>query len=227
VTKSKGIGRGGHRKGAGRPPFTKTGKASYFSTRIPQKTRDLLEAEAQRQGHSLSMVAERLLQLGLSEKARNRQRSPIRAFTYLIESLTRKMELLAEDISVSHTKYTWRSNPYMFEAFRTAVLAVLNELRPSGEIVTPPFAVEEDVGWHPLLKEPQEYGHQLAFHLLLDMQVSHYYEKTRASEVWRDFKLSDYPDDIREHYGLVDARQDLGLKGPIEKLDKELGEESS
>ena len=37
-------GRGGARKGAGRPPFTKARtKVSYFSTRITQKTRDLLE----------------------------------------------------------------------------------------------------------------------------------------------------------------------------------------
>src|SRR5262249_38947322 len=69
MTKSKGVGRGGRRKGAGRPRFTETGKSSYFSTRLTQKTRDLLEAEARRREKSLSEVAEDLLQLGLEEMA--------------------------------------------------------------------------------------------------------------------------------------------------------------
>lgn len=68
MAKSKGVGRGGKRKGAGRPRLTKTGKTSYFSTRITPETRALLETEARRSGLSLSTTVERLLRLGLYEE---------------------------------------------------------------------------------------------------------------------------------------------------------------
>ena len=58
---SKGVGRGRRRKGAGRPRITKTGKTSYFSTRITPETRALLETEARLSGLSLSTTVERLL----------------------------------------------------------------------------------------------------------------------------------------------------------------------
>src|SRR6516225_634173 len=104
MTKSKGIGRGGHRKGAGRPP--ETGKTSYFSTRLTPKTRSLLEAEARRRGRSLSEVAEDLLQLGLEEIADLERPKPIRALLFLISTLV-------NGITGAHrgdAKYSWRAN---------------------------------------------------------------------------------------------------------------------
>src|SRR5262245_59785697 len=89
MTKSKGIGRGGRRKGAGRPRFTKTGKTEFFTTRITPKTRALLEAEARRCGESLSVVAEGMLLTGLDKRAEIRHRSrQLRALFFLIERLS-------------------------------------------------------------------------------------------------------------------------------------------
>jgi hypothetical protein len=217
MTKSKGIGRGGQRKGAGRPRFAKTRKASYFSTRITQKTRELLEAEARFKGESLSSVAERLLQLGTAQKARNRQPSPTRALTYLIGFLATRIEME----SYLGPKYTWHSDHHIFQAFQAAVIELLNRLKPSGEIAAPPMVDGEGEWWLPF-KSPQDFGHRQAGRLLLDMQVSHFYEETRDNhELWgEDFS----PGDFRDHYALIDARRDLGLHGPIRKLD--LGEVS-
>jgi hypothetical protein len=133
MAKSKG-GRGGRRKGAGRPRITKTGKTSYFSTRITPETRALLETEARRGGLSLSTTVERLLRLGLYEKEKLAQENPLRAIFYL-------MGLLAERIPAglgADPKYNWRTNPFMFEAFSVAVQYLLSALQPPGEVVAPP-----------------------------------------------------------------------------------------
>ena len=52
---SKVRGRGGARKGAGRPRYAKgRARTSYFTTRITEKARDLLEAEARLRNASVS-----------------------------------------------------------------------------------------------------------------------------------------------------------------------------
>src|SRR5215472_5637488 len=112
MTKSKGVGRGGRRKGAGRPRFAKTGKTSHFSTRLTPKTRSLLEAEARRRGKSLSEVAEDLLQLGLDEMADLDRPKPLRALLFLVSRLERR----TLGPHWQDAKYSWRSNPYMFAA---------------------------------------------------------------------------------------------------------------
>jgi len=114
MTKSKGIGRGGRRKGAGRPRFAKTGKTEFFSTRITPKTRDLLEAEARRRGESVSSVAEDLLQLGLEEMAAIRNPQPLKALLFLVEML-RIPDYCGDHLDDS---YSWQSNPYMFVSVR-------------------------------------------------------------------------------------------------------------
>src|SRR5215469_3155394 len=87
VTKSKGVGRGGHRSGAGRPKIEK-GKSATFATRITQRTRDLLDAEAERQGKSVAAVAERLLRTALEKKAAEETRPhELRRLFNLIETL--------------------------------------------------------------------------------------------------------------------------------------------
>lgn len=170
MTKSKGIGRGGRRKGAGRPRFTKTGKASYFSTRITQRTRNLLEAEAKLHEESLSVVAEHLLQIGLEEKAerRKRKKGPLRALCFLLERLTEKIP----DPHLQDPKYFWYSNPYMYAAFCAAVLHLLDGLRPSGEIVTPaqmpPPRNEEELDEYFLFPDaPQKHGEAWANRLFV------------------------------------------------------------
>ena len=141
----------------GWPRFAKSCKASYISIRITQETRDLVEAEARRHGETLSATAENLLQIGLGEKATRRNREkvgrPFRALCFLLEQLN----LRIRGVHHRDQKYTWHSNPYMFEAFRTAVLDLIDEVRPPGEVVTPP-----PVRRSTFPDVPADYGHRCA-----------------------------------------------------------------
>jgi hypothetical protein len=218
MTKSKGIGRGGHRKGAGRPRFTKTGKTSYFSTRLTPKTRSLLEAEARRRGRSLSEVAEDLLQLGLEEIAELDRPKPLRALLFLISTLI-------NGIAGPHredAKYSWRSNPYIFAAFSAGIVDLLDRLRPPGEIVTPPPGPEQ-VGEdeegprlfrHTFPDSPEEYAQDIVEMLILQASVQHFsdeMEKKYGDEMRYRWKESGHPEVPRLHYGFVDAHRDLIL----------------
>jgi hypothetical protein len=135
MTKSKGIGRGGTRDGAGRPKIDK-GKTATFATRITQRTRDLLDAEAERQGNSVAAVAEQLLTLALEKKVTEQTRPrEVRQLFTLIEAL---LFYLPKQHHWDDPKYDWHSNPYLFEAFRLAIGYLLSAMRPNGEIVPPP-----------------------------------------------------------------------------------------
>jgi hypothetical protein len=216
MTKSKGIGRGGHRKGAGRPRFAETGKTSYFSTRLTPKTRSLLEAEARRRGKSLSEIAEDLLQLGLEEIADLGRPKPLRALLFLIQSLS-------SGIAGPHrqdAKYSWRSNPYMFAALRAGIIDLLDRLRPPGEIVTPPPGPEEE-GWnedegnfrwrHTFHDSPEDYARQLVELLILQAQIEYGYEGIPDEYGDAPWQESRHPEAPRLHYGFVDAHRDLNL----------------
>jgi hypothetical protein len=219
MTKSKGIGRGGHRKGAGRPRFAEAGKTSYFSTRLTPETRRRLEAEARRRGRSLSKVAEDLLQLGLKKITELDRPKPLRALLFLITSLS-------YGIAGPHredAKYSWRANPYMFAALRAGIVALLDKLRPPGEIVTPPSGPEEK-GWteedgnflwqYTFHDSPEDYAQNLVEMLILQAQIEHRGEKTRekyGDTIQYEWEDSRYPEAPRLHYGFVDAHRDLNL----------------
>ena len=217
MTQSKGIGRGGRRKGAGRPRFAKTGKTSHFSTRLTPKTRSLLEAEARRRGKSLAEVAEDLLQLGLEEIADLRWPKPLRALLFLISSLS-------NGIAGPHrqdTKYSWHSNPYMFAALRAGIIALLDKLRPPGEIVTPPPGPVQE-GWnedegkfrwrYTFHDSPEDYARNQVELLILQAQIEHGSEVTRekyGDEIRYSWQEPGHPEAARLHYGFVDAHRDL------------------
>jgi hypothetical protein len=217
MTKSKGVGRGGRRKGAGRPRFAKTGKTSHFSTRLTPKTRGLLEAEARRRGKSLAEVAEDLLQLGLEEIADLERPKPLRALLFLIQSLS-------YGIAGPHrqdAKYSWRANPYMFATLRAGIIALLDKLRPPGEIVTPPPGPEEE-GWNEdegnfrwqyiFPDSPEDYARNKVELLILQAQIEHGSEVMRekyGDEILYRWQESRHPEATRLHYGFVDAHRDL------------------
>jgi hypothetical protein len=202
MTKSKGVGRGGRRKGAGRPRFAKTGKTSYFSTRLTPETRELLEAEARHQGRSLSVVAEDLLQFALDEKRGRRNRpDQLRSLFLLIEFL---VQLLPGPYQ-QDTKYSWRTNPYMFEAFRASVMRLIDFLRPPGNIVTPP--PDQDV---PFPNSTDEYALLNVERLLLLVGFHKGFIRMREEDPDFDFEPMT-PEGARWHYGLISAAKHLNL----------------
>jgi hypothetical protein len=203
MAKSKGIGRGGKRKGAGRPRFMKTGKASYISIRITQETRDLVEVEARKSRKSLSAIAEDLLRMGLEIKTDRREEKSERALVFLIKHL-----MLA--IGTGAGGLNWRVNPYTFEAFRAALLHLLDALKPAGEVIKPSLP-EGRAPLFPLPDAPQDYGRNITSWLLLTMQ-SHRYSAGMGAKPPESGIRGEL---LSTHYGLVNAQKDLGLEDDL------------
>src|SRR5262249_45310817 len=143
-------------------------------------------------------VAEDLLQLGLEEIAELNRPKPLRALLFLITSLS-------YGIAGPHredAKYSWRANPYMFAALRAGIIALLDKLRPPGEIVTPPPGPEEK-GWteeegnflwqYTFHDSPEEYARNKVELLILQAKFQHGAEVTREKyrrgeirDLWKD-----------------------------------------
>ena len=232
MTKSKGIGRGGRRKGAGRPRFTKTGKTECFSTRITPKTRHLLEAEAKRCGESLSIVAEGMLLTGLEKRTEVKRRSyKLRALFFLIERMAKMVRgqhgFRRRGQPRRSNKYNWVNDPYMFEAFRVGVMGILERLRPSGDVVKPPgdplfvdfprepkkIGEKQDLRRYTFPDTPAEWGNLCAYDLLLS--ASH--RQTLAELFAMVGEAVPMSLGARTHYGLIDAGRDLGLSRHISR----------
>jgi hypothetical protein len=219
IPMAKSKKRGGKRKGAGRPRSTPAGKTSNFSTRIDPGTRAWLDAESRRIGKTLSSTVAQLLRSAMQKKEENDLADPTKAFCYVVG-------LLAERISgiyFATPEYNWRSNPFMFEAFRTAVLYILDELRPSGKMVAPPPL-------HPTFKstfreEPDQHGLETARALIFQLQsavlpdiLAKIPEENRPPE-WNVYTLSrrglvvdKFSDALLEQqYGLAHAGRALAL----------------
>ena len=223
---AKPRGRGGTRKGAGRPPYSKgRAKVSYFCTRITKRTRDLLEAEARRHGKSLAVVAEHLLELGLNEKAKRRdpKRGATKAFCFLVERLNHS--LLSRANLADDPRYAWHANPYMFEAFRTAVLCLLDALRPRGEIVRPPpsrmphFPEGHERNFT-FPEAPRDYGIPQG-HYMLELAQHAYLTNGDMVEIPDDVPPDVRGEVLRWSYGLADAAADLGLMNLPTKLPED------
>jgi hypothetical protein len=204
LTKSKGLGRGGSRQGAGRPSTGGVGKTSYFATRITQKTRKLLEQEAAHQGRSKATIAEKALQIGLDELAARRRPEPLRALFFCLEWLAHAIPVNRRD-----DNYSILSNPYMFAAFRAAVVKLLDALKPQGEIVPEapePFGLFEVIPLFP--NDPEEHGRVCLSSLWQLMRM--YDANESGGEIvanpYLRAGLVDIKDrDPREYYGLVNA----------------------
>jgi hypothetical protein len=115
--------------GGRKPKGPMKGKQAAFSTRITLETRQAMEAEADRTRQSVSQVAEHLLILGVKAKRDRERDDPMRALCFLIDQLA---------ISVSNsTQGAWRENPFLFEALRLAIPALMARLAPPGDMQSP------------------------------------------------------------------------------------------
>jgi hypothetical protein len=118
------------RPGGGRKPIYS--KVSNFSTRITAETRGALDAKAAEIGKSVSVAAERMLQLGIRADRDRKLDDPVRALAYVIRTIATFCRSWAPDGSPCD----WRTDPSVFEAFRIALGKFLERLRPPGEIDT-------------------------------------------------------------------------------------------
>jgi hypothetical protein len=214
MAKLKGLGRGGKRKGAGRPRLTKAGKTSYFSTRITAETRARLEAESRLSGESLSQTIERLLQIGLHEKQARNRHQPIRAMCYLITLLSEMVTVsLLRERNLTHPEYNWRSNPFMFEAFRVAALHLFEALRPPGASVAP-LPLKEGLSRMARYDDPEHCGRLATERLLRALQFFGANTPQEVDSAFEAFETDRRVLDTQTqmHYGMFDAARDLGVQ---------------
>jgi hypothetical protein len=137
---AKRKGRGGARKGAGRPRKAKRlAKTHYINIRIKQETRRRIEAEARQLGKPKAEVTERLLEAGLRASKQDPKNREVEALLFLIGMLARTIPGSGyANKYATDPRYNWLTSPFMFKAFRTALMLLVDTLQPPGEIVAPP-----------------------------------------------------------------------------------------
>jgi hypothetical protein len=124
---------------------------------------------------------------------------------------------LLHERNFTHPDYNWRSNPFMFEAFRVAVLELLDALRPDGKIIPPPQLETEDPFGTIKYKKAEDCGRDATRHLLEALQ---FFGATTPNEtnaamaaLGSEFVSQNLLDVLmRTHYGLADAARDLSVK---------------
>jgi hypothetical protein len=209
------------RPGAGRP---KGGPTRPLTVRIPTKVRAELEAAAKERGRKLTqwnLTKELVLRLRTSfVQDRDRSGNPaMRALCFLLLELGEAVHSNVPD---------WRSNPFLFRAFKVATAKLLDALEPPGDADKPPdsfVAVWKDAGnwvteeWIARrMESPASLAEQAAANVL-----SAYNKIYAPDTVWEDAMraLDIDPESLsirlqsslkRSFYGMADAQNDLAIK---------------
>jgi hypothetical protein len=114
-------------KGAGRKSKGEFhGMRNPLSIRITDTLREKLDGACKASGRSLTQEVTRRLDDSFGIKGEPDPR--VRAITYLIGQVT------------LYTGKEWRTNPWMFQAFKVAVSLILEKLAPPGELISPELA---------------------------------------------------------------------------------------
>jgi hypothetical protein len=154
---------------------------------------------------------------GLRERIDGRERArhgrtSLRAFLFLLKRLNRHVTGAWGPLQERPERY-WRENPYMFAAFAAGVAYLFDALRPPGDTVAPPPTPNPHYGpalaamgarsHHRAPDDPEEYGRDCAESVLMFVTEAILDRRHRAEG-------EEFGDD---HYGLIDAFEDLNLKG--------------
>jgi hypothetical protein len=170
------------RPGGGRKPKGSIrGKSEWFTTRITPQVRQALERYAANSGQSISQAAERLLIDGLDAKKWRDKHRALRNLCFVIERIALEASgarwFDPTDTMFKQSPYhaktgeelfnKWRTDPFCFLAFKSAVLSLLTAIEPNGEVRSPLAAddIDEVLGDDPLKElmkrtyaSPENYG---------------------------------------------------------------------
>jgi hypothetical protein len=123
--------------GGGRKPSGEfAGLSAPFNVRMPPWLRAQLQAAAKRGGRSMSQELISRLASSFSREREDARDPAMRALCYLIADTASSVSGLVR-IEDGKPVHDWRTNPFMFEAFKLAVGYLLDALRPKGEIRLP------------------------------------------------------------------------------------------
>ena len=202
--------------GGGRKPIGATPARSLLTIRMPDHMRDMLEAEARKNG--VSLTQELLSRIRASRNTDHNDRA-LRALYFLIARVAQRY------IFGLGAGKPWHLDPFAFKAFRLAVNKVLERLQPPGEIVNkalgeiPPG--ESTEGRPFLSKTPEEQADWAAKEVLKEFFRSP--EEILTEDLRIKLRSAKPPDD--PHWGekmldeierslnaMASARKDLGFK---------------
>jgi Arc-like DNA binding dprotein len=219
--------------GAGRKPQGEvSGLTSVMSFRMPKEMRGHLERAAKESGRSVTQETLRRLKWSFDEDRKNYRDPAIKALCFLFAELAE---------SIHHGMPDWRSDPFLFRAFKIGVAKLLDNIpEPAGKIEGPPLLkalLRELIGpddpmneteffrnWKERVTQIVESPEALA-KAAVEQTLAAYFkpnQRYKNLEPWRE-KLDAMPDmpgigsELLRHqentyYGMEAARRDLSLK---------------
>jgi hypothetical protein len=214
--------------GGGRKPkgdFSRL--TSPLTIRMPAEMRKQLEAAANKSGKNVTQELLRRLQNSFN-RDREKSRDPaLRALCFLIAEIAEGV-VLPEPIRFPNAYPLWRSNPFLFRAFKLAVGKLLDALEPPGEIQAPVTLEPAEGVKIPLgpLDQPEFLLNKyvspeaLSNYVIADIWTALHGTtpaQTRYEEMRRAIKQSNRDRRIDrfayDTYEMQDARRDLQIRG--------------
>jgi hypothetical protein len=201
-----------------------------FSTRLePEVLAQLKASAADWPGENVSAFTEFLINRGLAEREKQKRDQALRALLYCIAQLAER----CGGIPTVKARWNWRTDPFLFRAFKLAVRKFLDALEePSGEI-KPPWASmlydsPEKLEIASTRTSSPELFKYIVNQMMEDSKSPENYATYAFTEVWRQANNpAPEPDEYeraifqalpfgkaleREFYGLPKALRDLELK---------------
>jgi hypothetical protein len=225
------------RKGR-KPKGQFSGKLANFSTRIQVETRKALEREAKASGQSISQLAERLLVDGLAARRDRKQDRPLRALCFLLGQTAHlvvgsqiRVTTLAGVQSEFTPEFSWRSDPFFFEAFRVALSIILEAHKPRGEIKAPKIVEDADLAnpklaaaydrrWLETFKSPEARGRWAADYILTSLATVPQMSIEERQRQVKFLEALGAPASMVDHwYGMPEAAKDLELDPTKDKTN--------
>jgi len=178
----------------GRKPIEGIPRSKALTTRVQPKTRQALEEAARASRHTISRVAERILEAGLgkpSGEPRNR-------------GLAWAIAALAEDIE-RETRLSWRQDQFTAQALRHAIETLLLQSAKQGQVTVPPAIEREAATMPPDLAErfrtPAGFGQMRAYGFVRQLK--------QAPVAQSQYQWNYWLADLNAWFGLI--ARDLGL----------------
>jgi hypothetical protein len=185
---------------------------------MPAYMREELEKAAKKRDRKLSQEVLSRLNYSLNESRRKSRDRSTRGISYLIEEIAEGVTLGAHNVlEFPDLRPLWRSNPFLFRAFKLAVGKLLDALEPTGEIKSPAMLqvaknVQLDLTQPrfvaDIYKTPEALADFVATGILHALTRTTLKKQNVRNTKW------DWDGD----YGMKNARDDLSLERKGEKL---------
>jgi hypothetical protein len=201
-----------------------SGLMSPFSVRMPEAMRKELELSAKRRSRATrrtwSVGQELLLRLRYSfNREQDESRDPsARALNFLFAELADRVHLgLAAANSIN-----WRSDPFVFRAFKLAVGKLLDALEPPGDVKRPPdFMLEmlkgdktQAMEWFiQITRSPEAMAEQAVAYVLMSFNKPVPFHEWFGDTDSKSLRVAAEQKKMEQsYYGMIDAKRDLQIK---------------